>query len=159
MEPSEAWSIDVGGDPATQGSKRLVRLRTGRSVMIEQSARVKPWRSTVADAARAAGVTVLDGDVAIHVVARWLRPASHFRKDGRIRPSAPSRPGRGDCDKLARAICDALAGIAYRNDRQVALLAVERVWASPGEGPGATIGIAPAPAAGVWTYSEEPTGP
>jgi hypothetical protein len=60
---------------------------------------------------------------------------------------------------LARAICDALAGIAYRNDRQVALLAVERVWASPGEGPGATIGIAPAPAAGVWTYSEEPTGP
>lgn len=127
--------------------------------MIEHSTRVKPWRSSVADAARDAGVMVLDGDVAVHVVVRWLRPASHYRTNGAVRPSAPPRPGRGDCDKLARAICDALAGVAYKNDRQVALLAVERVWAAPGESPGATIGIAPAPPAGVWTYSETTLDP
>jgi len=127
--------------------------------MIEQSQRTKPWRVTVSDAAVAAGVTPLEGDVALHIVTRFLRPASHYRKDGSVRASAPPRPGRGDCDKLARAICDALAGVAYRNDRQVAVLAVERVWCRPGDRPGAVIGIASSPEAGMWAYLEEPTGP
>lgn len=147
-----AWVVEVDGDPAAQGSKRLVRLKNGRSVMLEQSKRVKPWRAAVADAARAAGVQQQQGDVLVVARVRFVRPQSHYRADGTIRSSAPARPGYADCDKLARAIGDALAGIAYANDRQVAAMSIERVWADPGRGPGATITIQPCPPNGGWDY-------
>jgi crossover junction endodeoxyribonuclease RusA len=142
----------VDGDPAAQGSKRLVRLKDGRTVMLENSKRVKPWRAAVADAAREAGMKPTTVDVMIHARVRFVRPKKHFRKDGSVSPGAPARPGYADCDKLARAICDALAGIAYVNDRQVAALAVEREWAAEGTGSGATILIRPCPGKGGWGY-------
>lgn len=146
------YFVWVDGDPAAQGSKRLVRLKNGRSVMLEQSKRVKPWRAAVADAARAANVQPLHGDVMIVARVRFVRPSGHYRKDGTVRDSAPARPGYADCDKLARAIGDALAGIAYANDRQVAAIALDRVWADEGVGPGASIMIQPCPPQGGWDY-------
>lgn len=132
----------VHGDPAAQGSKRLVRLRgSGRTIMLEQSRKVKPWRAAVAEAARAAGVQPFVGDVALVASVQFVRPAGQLRKDGTVKPFAPARPGYADCDKLARAICDGLAGVAYMNDRQVADLAIQRVWAPAGEGPGAWLTI------------------
>lgn len=145
-------TIYIDGDPAAQGSKRLVRLKTGRSVLLENSAKVKPWRECVAAAARIWKCPMHEGDVAIYVRVRFLRPAGHFRKDGSIKPAAPARPGRLDCDKIARSVCDALTGIAWHDDRQVAALAIERVWCEPGEKPGAALSIAPAPAEGRWCY-------
>lgn len=82
-----------------------------------------------------------EAGVELQIVARWVRPITHFRKDGSVRPGAPEHPGYGDCDKLARAVCDALAGIAYRNDRQVVRLSVERMWCNAGEPPGAIVRI------------------
>jgi Holliday junction resolvase RusA-like endonuclease len=151
MTASE-YVVWVDGDPAAQGSKRLVRLKDGRSVMLENSKRVKPWRAAVADAAREQRVQPFQGDVIIHARVRFVRPQKHYRKDGSITLSALPRPGYADCDKLARAICDALAGIAYANDRQVAALAIEREWASAGSGPGACILIRPCPPKGGWNY-------
>ena len=147
--PVVVW---VDGDPAAQGSKRLVRTKGGRTLMLENSRKVKPWRAAIADAARSCNCPILMGDVAIYAVVRFVRPQSHYRKDGTIRVGLESRPGYADCDKLARAICDGLAGIAYHNDRQVAILAIERVWAAAGTGPGAVIGIGPAPAVGRFEY-------
>jgi hypothetical protein len=148
-EPTVIW---VDGDPAAQGSKKLVRLKTGRTIMLENSRKVKPWRAAVADAAREANCPMHMGDVAVYAVVRFVRPKSHYKADGTLRTGRQARPGYADCDKLARAICDGLAGIAYPNDRQVAILAIERVWANPGTGSGAIIQIGPAPAAGKFEY-------
>jgi len=148
----DARSFFVHGLPATQGSKRLVRLRNGRSVMIESSKHLGEWRQSIAVMARGAEVPLHEVDVLVSIQAIYLRPESHFKRDGSLRSSAAPRPGYADCDKLARAVCDALAGIAYRNDRQVALLAVERMWADDEARPGAYISIAPAPPVGVWGY-------
>jgi len=128
----------VRGTPATQGSKSLVRTRRGRTFMIESSRRVKPWRSLVASAASASGVRRIDGPVRLDICVTWARPASHLRADGSVKASAPRIPGYGDCDKLARAICDALAGLAYHNDRQVSDLRIRREW---GDADGAEICI------------------
>lgn len=133
--------LEVIGDVATQGSKRLVRLRNGRTAMLEASRRIRPWRQAVAEAAMAHGIPMFTGDVTLEIVARWVRPASHYRKDGTLRGNLPQRPGYADCDKVARGVCDALAGIAYANDRQVAVLRVERRWCEPGQPPGAGIDI------------------
>ena len=131
----------VAGVPAPQGSKRLVRLRNARTVMLEASERVRPWRETIAAVARMHAVPMFNGSVELHIVCRWPRPKSHLRADGTPRPSAPSRPSYADADKLARAVCDSLSGVAYRDDRQVAKLSVERVWARDGDCAGAHIEI------------------
>jgi Holliday junction resolvase RusA-like endonuclease len=69
-----------------------------------------------------------------------------------VKPSAPVRPGRADCDKLLRAVCDALTGIAYHDDRQVCAISAERVWCDHGQESGATIDISPCPTNGKWLY-------
>ena len=45
-------TITVYGMPGPQGSKRFVGTRGGRGVMVESSAKVKPWREAVKHAAR-----------------------------------------------------------------------------------------------------------
>jgi|LakMenEpi03Aug12_release.lakeMendotaPanAssembly.Ray.scaffolds.fasta_scaffold311522_2 crossover junction endodeoxyribonuclease RusA len=145
-------TIYVSGDPAAQGSKRLVSTKSGRTIMLESSKRLRPWRSAVADAAREFRCPTFEGDVAMRVRVRFVRPQSHFRKDGTLRASAAARPGKADCDKLLRGICDALTGIAYHDDRQVASVAIERVWCSVGQESGATIHVCPCPADGGWVY-------
>lgn len=152
---SATFTLYVEGDPAAQGSKRLVTLKTGRTIMLENSKKVKPWRTAVSEAATMQRCPMFEGDVALYARVRFCRPASHFRKDGQVKPKAAARPGKADCDKLIRAIGDALTGIAYHDDRQIAVLAIERIWAKPGQGSGAMIHLAPAPAHGTWVYEHE----
>lgn len=120
--------------------------------MLENSARVRPWRAAVADAAIRAGCPILDGDVVVSIRARWVRPRSHLLRSGLPRATAPIRPSRADADKIARSTLDALTGVAYRDDRQVVALAVERVWCAEGEWEGATVSVAPAAPSGRWAY-------
>ena len=143
----KAVTFHVRGQPAGQGSKRLVRSKKGRTIMLEDSARTKPWRALVRAAAIDAELRRLSGDVAVTIVVLFARPASHYRKGGLLRENLPARPGRLDVDKAARAILDALKGVAYADDRQVAPLIVDRCWAERAEDEGARIcvGYAPAP--------------
>ncbi|MCX6934118.1 MAG: RusA family crossover junction endodeoxyribonuclease, partial [Verrucomicrobia bacterium] len=112
------------GHPAGQGSKRLARVRgkqgDDKSIMLETSAHLKPWRAAVTAAAMQACAKYRERFVAMDIVVRWPRPASHFTGRGALRSGAPDYPGYVDGDKLARAIFDALKGVCYRDDRQVA---------------------------------------
>jgi crossover junction endodeoxyribonuclease RusA len=150
-------TVIVHGKPAPQGSKRHV----GRGVMVENCKRVKPWREDVSAAAEAAideweqrrplpaGVgrrwEPITGPVEVTVTFRFARPAGHYgtgRNALTIRPSAPAHPtgGKGDIEKLVRAVHDALtaAGV-WRDDAQVVRLNAAKVWCQEGERPGATI--------------------
>jgi Holliday junction resolvase RusA-like endonuclease len=122
-----------------------MRVR-GRVMMIETSKGLHAWRSAVATSAVKAGIKISEGDVAIKIIAYWVRPQCHVTSEGLPRKSCPPRPRYADCDKLARAICDALAGIAYRNDRQVAVLTVERKWCEENQSTGAMITVEKLPA-------------
>jgi crossover junction endodeoxyribonuclease RusA len=117
----------------------MVRTKRGATVMIETSPRVKGWRGAVADAARlavnAAGAKQFAGDVCVDVTFRWIKPKSHARLRA---GEAPGTPRRADIDKLSRAILDALTGVVYDDDRQVAMLTARRVWAD-GEGADITV--------------------
>lgn len=37
-----------------------------------------------------------------------------------------------DTDNIAKAVCDALNGIAYKDDKQITCLTVDKVWAEDG---------------------------
>ena len=135
-------TIRVFGHPAPQGSKRHV----GNGVLIESSARVKPWRQDVRAAALEADAH-FDGPVSLTVGFLLRRPASHFRT-GRnahlLRDSAPAYPGKKpDIDKLLRSTLDGLgeSGI-WRDDAQVVRVWAEKLYADH-EPVGAHITIEP----------------
>lgn len=115
----------VPGVPAAQGSKRHV----GGGRMIESSKAVGPWRERVGSEL----FRVLGEDheptraaVAVHLRFVTLRPKGHYgtgKNAETIKPSAPRLPiGRPDLDKLTRAILDAMTGVAFADDAQVAAL-------------------------------------
>jgi Holliday junction resolvase RusA-like endonuclease len=111
--PTPALTVAVLGDPGPQGSKTHV----GGGRMVESSAKVRPWRDTVAWTAirernRVRGWQPLTGAVALGLTFTVVRPKSHYgtgRNATRIRPSAPARPiSTPDLDKLIRSTQDAL---------------------------------------------------
>ena len=44
----------------------------------------------------------------------------------------PSPTLKPDADNIAKAVCDALNGIAYKDDKQITCLTVDKVWAEDG---------------------------
>lgn len=130
----------VPGPAAPQGSKRAIKLRgSGRVVLVESSAKVKPYRAVVALAARDAWGRPPSGNaVYVRVAFTFLRPKSHYTGRGAIRSGAPDFPGKPDIDKLCRALLDALTGVVYADDAQVVLLEATKQYA---ETPGTVIEI------------------
>jgi crossover junction endodeoxyribonuclease RusA len=133
--------FDVRGTPGAQGSKRHV----GNGVMIESSAKVKPWRQDVKAAAESAliATNVWDigerGPVAVRIVFTFRRPTNHYgtgRNAAVVKPSAPPRPtghNSGDLDKLLRSTFDALqaAGVIH-DDCQIYGADVVKMWGAGG---------------------------
>lgn len=116
--------IIVHGEPAPQGSKRYVGRHGGRGLMIESSAKVKPWREAVKwaaiEAMRAQGITEpLDGPLCVQMVFTLRKPASAPK---RTRTFPDRKP---DLSKLVRSTEDALtdAGLIVDDARIVSLLA------------------------------------
>lgn len=87
----------------------------------------------------------LDADQALLEELRQAPPqqdddASHYRKDGTLKPSAPQRMTRKpDIDKLTRSIGDALATILFRGDQQVTSIVAAKRYIIGNESPGALI--------------------
>lgn len=138
--------FDVDGIPAPGGSKSAFRHRsTGRIVVVDAGGkRTKDWRSAVAAAGRAAmeGREPLNPPLALTVLFRMPRPASHLNSKGKLRRSSPIFPvARPDLTKLLRSTEDALTGIAYADDATIVEQWVAKLYAHPSEKSGARITV------------------
>ena len=85
------------------------------------------WQGIHQRAAPAAGPIILT------LVFEFERPAAHYvgrRKGGELRDDAPRRwhTIKPDGDNLVKLIKDALNGVAWRDDAEVARLVVSKVW-------------------------------
>lgn len=136
--PRPWLAFTVYGVPAPQGSKNArpvyrgrgtARRFTGRVALVESSAKVRPWRERVAEAAaeamRAAGrVELLDGQIAVSMVFT-LRTKPTSRPDWWPSGMAWSRrvwwwpASMPDLSKLARSTEDAMTGVVWRDDARV----------------------------------------
>lgn len=146
--------VRVFGTPIPQGSTKAFAVRkgglpTGRVVVTSDNPRTKPWRQAIIDATRAANAEpMLTGPVYVGLIFIMPRPASHYgtgRNAGQLKPGAPRwHTSKPDRDKLERAALDALtdAGV-WRDDAQVVDGPVSKVYAQPGEEPGAIIEVTP----------------
>jgi crossover junction endodeoxyribonuclease RusA len=117
-------TFTVFGIPQAQGSMRAF-MAGGKARMRHSSSKIVPWRQEIAQTALALGVTPIEGAVGIDVVFSLPRPKSVSIKK---RPLPTTKP---DLDKLVRAVLDALIGIAYVDDAQVAQVAASKVYGEP----------------------------
>ena len=87
--------------------------------------RLKPWLRAIVGAAQAADVEkIVAGPVVIRMTFTLPRPKYHFgtgRNADLLKVNAPTlHATRPDADKLMRAVLDALTGVAWTDDSQVA---------------------------------------
>lgn len=127
-----------GIEPAPQGSKRHV----GNGRMIEASAKVKPWRFAVSQAALESDYELTDRPVMVQITFMFSRPKSHYNSKGELKKTAPFyKSTKPDLDKLCRSTLDGITNVLIKDDSQVVNLMCCKVYANEGELPGALITI------------------
>jgi Holliday junction resolvase RusA-like endonuclease len=121
----------VFGTPAPAGSKKFVgTTKTGRGILVESSAKVRPWRMDVKAAAEAVLAScggMLKGPLLVSMVFTVPKPASAPKK----RRTYPDR--KPDVSKLARSTEDAIsdAGLWEDDARIIEYVRLAKVF--PGE--------------------------
>ena len=131
-------NLDVYGEPAPQGSKRVFNGR-----IVEASGeKLKKWRKAIAAecvAARENNDVFFTGPVLVNVVFFLRRPPS-VKKTGKNAREWPMVPP--DIDKLCRGLLDGIgqSEVIWGDDSQVVCLIADKVYADARE-PGATITI------------------
>ena len=135
-------SFTVYGLPVPQGSKSAIR-QGPRTLIVERGRKtLNPWRGQIAMTAAAILVKPITEPVEVELTFTLPRPKSHFRSGSRaaeLREDAPVYVShRPDVDKLARAVLDALTGVAFLDDGQVSCLIAAKVY---GDRPGVEVEI------------------
>lgn len=146
-------TISILGVPQTAGSKRGFPMArkgepivkngkfNGRVIIVDANPKGRDWKNRIAQEASLvmAGKPLLHGPLEVSFVFKMPRIVGHYRTNGELKPTAPNRPiVRPDALKLARAAEDALTGVVWRDDSQIVLEHLEKVYADQ---PGATITI------------------
>lgn len=129
------FTIFVAGDPVTQGSKKAFAYqpkgggRARASVVDDNKKGLRDWRARISVAAQFEldeRLMVAKGEaVKVGLVFHLKRPQSHYRTGrhaGKLKERAATLPhtSKPDLDKLVRAVFDALKGVVYVDDSQVA---------------------------------------
>lgn len=126
----------VPGTPQVQGNHRVSRS----GYTYDTNKKLKPWRDAVAMMTRNHMrknnlQPITDGPVGMALT--FIMPRTKAMKN----KPAPPMTQRPDTIKLARAIEDALAGIAYNDDSQITYHYLVKRRAEPNETPGVHIKI------------------
>lgn len=120
----------IYGIPQPQGSvKAFTRKGSRFPILTSDNEKLKPWRQQVTQTAMAemgrTGATMIKRPegATVHVAFFFDRPKS--TKDGATKTTKP------DLDKLVRGLLDALTGVAFEDDAQVAQLFCTKSYGSP----------------------------
>jgi Holliday junction resolvase RusA-like endonuclease len=119
-----ALTFTVPGEPVPQPRPRVSTRGGFARAYVPAKHPVHAYRAAIANAARAAGAGVHGEPVGVLIDLVWERPKSHIRKSG-VKPDAPQYP-RCDVDNAAKAVLDALNGVAWEDDSQVCSLTVAK---------------------------------
>lgn len=125
----------VAGEPATQGSKRIVQPKGHRRPMlIEVSKKLEPWRAAV----------MADAMIARQRLSATLKqPLAVFATFWFTRPKRPARPYPTlDIDKLQRALFDGLTeGGLIADDSWIVDVQITKRWCEKGKLPGCDVTV------------------
>ena len=120
-------SFFVPGVPIPKGSAKAFYIKAlGRAVVTQDNGdKQKPWASMIAVVAQEHFAKPIEGPVMISLAFKMPRLKGHFgsgKNAGVLKASAPVyHIVKPDVDKLERCVYDALTGIAWKDDCQVAV--------------------------------------
>lgn len=122
-------SFTVLGTPTGKGRPRFNR-QSGRTYT---PAKTEAAEGDVRGAflAQVGFPTGLTGPLVMYVDAYFARPGGHYKRDGTFSAEGKRQPypaKRPDADNLVKLVCDALEGLAYRNDAQIVDVSVRKRW-------------------------------
>ena len=125
-------SFIVYGDPVPQPRARITTRGRFAHAYTPKKHPIHAYRALVAKEWKTPWVALprdpFSGPVTVSLVFYLERPASHLKKDGSPKASAPLYP-RPDVDNLAKAVLDALTDAgAWADDSQVVSLGVRKKW-------------------------------
>jgi Holliday junction resolvase RusA-like endonuclease len=131
-------TFTVAGRPQQRGSKRAMKAKSGKVLMIDAHKSSGPGMDAVAHRAAEAmnGRPLLQGPLKLWALFTFKRPKAHYRKNGTVlRDDAPCYHGSTpDADKLLRALGDAMTGVVYGDDRQLAKVEAIKTYTESSEG-------------------------
>jgi Holliday junction resolvase RusA-like endonuclease len=132
-------TFEIPGDPIPQPRARFNRY-SGNAYTPDRGG-LGAYKAAISLAsamqARYAGWNQSAGPHHIEIHAVFARPKSHFARDGSVKASAPTFPGKncGDADNLDKAVYDAITvgrGV-WNDDSQIVSWGGSKRYARPGE--------------------------
>lgn len=129
--------FEVPGKPMGEPRKRVRVVKSGgRAFAMHYPAKeAVEYRARITEAAtramRAAGIAMFEGACLVQISALWELPKSRWKRKAPVPPHA--RVAKPDADNVAKIVCDALNGVAFRDDSQVACLTVVKINAAQGQ--------------------------
>lgn len=116
----------VDGEP--QGKARPRFTRGGRAYTPKKTVE---YERAIKSAFLAAGGTLTNLPVTVSINAYYKIPASATKKKTAQMMSGEILPTKKpDTDNIAKAVCDALNGVAYHDDAQVCILHVKKIYST-----------------------------
>lgn len=126
----------VASVPVPKGSMKAF-VRGGRPILTSDNKGLKGWEAVVRAQAQAHVRQLEPGPMAISLAFALPRTKSLPKRFERPHLTKP------DLDKLARAVLDALTGVAFQDDAQVTALTCGKRYALEGEQPGVLVSLGP----------------
>ena len=114
---------------APQGKERPRAAKLRDRTIVYTPKKTKDYEREIATAYRTQCRGIFSGAVAIEIHAYYEIPKSASRKRVLDMVSDRERPTKKpDGDNIAKAVCDALNGVAYKDDSQVVDLTVRKYY-------------------------------
>lgn len=123
--------FEIEGKPFGKGRPRFARR--GKFVSTYTDAKTKSYETTIRDAAKAAmgSSEPLETPVAVYLYIRYPVPAAYSKKRSKDCLEGIERPTKKpDWDNVAKAICDSLNNIVYKDDCQIVDAHVTKVYST-----------------------------
>ena len=118
---TQQLALVVAGEPAPQGSKRIINNR----LVEASSSKLNKWRKAIEVACKEASPEILEGPVSVHITFYLTRPKT-VKRSARLYPIVPP-----DLDKLCRGVLDGVgqSGVVWGDDSQVVTLIASKYYA------------------------------
>jgi len=133
MAGNAALTFTVRGNPVPQPRARVTARGKFAHAYTPKAHPVHDYRKAIAVGAAAFPAMcggLSEQPISVTIKLTFERPPSHLNKSG-IKASAPRLP-KPDVDNVAKAVLDAINGVAWHDDSQVAELIVRKSYGTAG---------------------------
>ena len=137
-------AFSVHGSPVAQPrtKARAITARSGRTFaqVYEPGGPARQWKADIKqEAIKHKPPAPFLGAIYLNLKFYLIRPRSLYRRKDSNGPI--SHTGRPDCDNLFKAVADALTGIVFRDDSQIAAAVIQKFYTEKDKGPRVEIKI------------------